>query len=209
MITHARDSAAKFLGYEITTMQSDTKQTRDKNGHKGRKVNGAIGLQVPEAVVEDKCKRYMRKGTSPSIEQNCSMKVTLPSSPRISLNIGGWSTTTSMAYNLHTLQKLKWVMETSLAKTLSPQTQNIGDQDLRQVQTEIEVEGKKYKVLQVTVPREGKKPLVATWGGIPLTWDASAPIEDQIQQHQWKRSELEKRLLAQVCEQCESNPHDR
>ena len=47
LITHTRDSAAKFLNYEITTIQSNTKQTRDKNGYKGRKVNGAIGLKVP------------------------------------------------------------------------------------------------------------------------------------------------------------------
>ena len=56
LITHTRDSAAKFLNYEITTIQSDTKQTPDKNGHKGRKVNGEIGLKVPRNVIEDKCK---------------------------------------------------------------------------------------------------------------------------------------------------------
>ncbi len=32
LITHTRASAAKFLNYEITTIQSNTKQTRDKNG---------------------------------------------------------------------------------------------------------------------------------------------------------------------------------
>ena len=62
LLTHTRDSAAKFLNYEITTIQSNTKQTRDKNGYKGRKVNGTIGLKVPRKVVEEKCKRYMRKG---------------------------------------------------------------------------------------------------------------------------------------------------
>src|SRR5258708_29479962 len=38
LITHTRDSAAKFLNYEITTMQSNTKQTRAKNEYKGRKI---------------------------------------------------------------------------------------------------------------------------------------------------------------------------
>jgi hypothetical protein len=107
-----------------------------------------------------------------------------------------------MAYNLHTLHKLKWVMETSLTKTLAQKHKTTVTKIYGKYRTEIEGEGRKYKVLQVTVPREGKKPLVATWGGIPLTWDASAPIKDQIQQHHWKRSELEQRLLAQVCEQC-------
>ena len=54
----------------------------------------------------------------------------------------------------------------------------------------------------MTVSREGKKPLVATWGGIPLTWNINTPLEDQIKPYQWQRSELEKRLLAQTCEQC-------
>ena len=107
-----------------------------------------------------------------------------------------------MAFNLHILHKLKWVMETSLTKTLAHKHKTTVTKIYDKYRTEIEVEGRKYKVLQVTVPREGKKPLVATWGGIPLTWDASAPIKDQIQQHHWKRSELEQRLLAQVCEQC-------
>jgi AI2M/AI1M-like, HNH endonuclease len=54
----------------------------------------------------------------------------------------------------------------------------------------------------VTVLREGKKPLGATWGGIPLTWDINTSIEDQLKPYQWQRSELEKRLLTQTCEQC-------
>jgi hypothetical protein len=31
-MTHTRESAATFLNDEITTIQSKTKQTRDKNG---------------------------------------------------------------------------------------------------------------------------------------------------------------------------------
>lgn len=72
----------------------------------------------------------------------------------------------------------------------------------KKYKADIDIEGKTYKGLQVIIPREGKKPLVATWGGIPLNWDVSAPIEDLIEKYAWKRSELEKRLLAQTCEQC-------
>ena len=65
------------------------------------------------------------------------------------------------------------------------------------------VDGKLYKVLRTTVEREGKKPLVATWGAVPLKWNVKAPVSDQPQQHIWDdRSELEKRLLAQLCEHC-------
>jgi hypothetical protein len=58
-------------------------------------------------------------------------------------------------------------------------------------------------VLQTTVEREGKKPLVATWEAVPLKWNVKAPITDQPQRQIWdERSELEKRLLAQICEYC-------
>ena len=107
-----------------------------------------------------------------------------------------------MAYNLHTLQKLKWVMEQSLTKTLAHKHKISVRQVYKKYKADIDIEGKTYKGLQVIIPREGKKPLVATWGGIPLNWDVSAPIEDLIEKYAWKRSELEKRLLAQTCEQC-------
>ena len=108
-----------------------------------------------------------------------------------------------MAYNLHALQKRKRVMEISLTKTLAQKHKMSVRQVYKKYRAKLDVEGKKYKGLQVTVPREGKKPLIATWGGIPLTWDAHAPIEDRLQEYQrGSRSELEKRLLAQICEQC-------
>jgi hypothetical protein len=201
LITHTRDSAAKFLNYEITTIQSDAKQTLDKNGHKGRKVNGEIGLKVPRTVVEDKCKRYMREG-KPAHRSELLNESDFTIVATYQLEYRGLVNYYQMAFNLHILHKLKWVMETSLTKTLAHKHKTTVTKIYDKYRTEIEVEGRKYKVLQVTVPREGKKPLVATWGGIPLTWDASAPIKDQIQQHHWKRSELEQRLLAQVCEQC-------
>ncbi len=61
LITHARSQAAKFLGYEIATLQSNSKQYRDKNGRKNRRINGNIGLRVPQAVVQEKCKRYLQE----------------------------------------------------------------------------------------------------------------------------------------------------
>ena len=201
LITHARDSAAKFLNYEITTLQSDTKQTRGKDGRKGRRINGEIGLKIPRAVVTEKCKRYMRKG-KPVHRAELLNESDLTIIATYQLEYRGLVNYDRMAYNLHTLQKLKWVMEVSLTKTLARKHKISVRKVYKKYKTELDIGGKKYKGLHTVVPREGKKPLVATWGGIPLAWDASAPIEDQIKQYQWKRSELEQRLMAQVCEQC-------
>ena len=73
----------------------------------------------------------------------------------------------------------------------------------KRYKTHVNGEGKRYKALQATVEREGKKPLIATWGAIPLKWNVKAAITDQPHWQIWDaRSELEKRLLAQVCEHC-------
>jgi hypothetical protein len=93
-------------------------------------------------------------------------------------------------------------LATLLAKTLAHKFKISVRKVYKKYQVNLDVNGKKYKGLQVVVPREGKKPLVATWGGTPLTWDVNAPIEDEIERYHWKRSELEQRLLAQTCEQC-------
>src|SRR5260370_39790009 len=113
LITHTRESAAKFLNYEITTIQSNTKQTRDKNGYKGRKVNGTIGLKVPRKVVEEKCKRYMRKGKSiHRAELLNESDYTIIA--KYKLEYRGLVNYYHMAYNLHTLHKLTQEMRISL-----------------------------------------------------------------------------------------------
>ena len=93
-------------------------------------------------------------------------------------------------------------MDQSLTKTLATKHHTSVQKIIDKYKAELVVEGRSYKGLRVSVPREGKKPLVATWGGIPLTWDMQADLEDRPQPHWNPRSELEKRLLAQVCEQC-------
>jgi hypothetical protein len=87
-------------------------------------------------------------------------------------------------------------------KTLASKHKTSVRKMYKQYRTEIEGDERKYKVLQVTIPREGKKALVATWGAIPLIWDIQANPDD-LPRLTWSvRSELEKRLLAQVCEIC-------
>src|SRR5579885_1973506 len=163
LITHTRDSAAKFLNYEITTLQCDTKQTRNKNGRKGRSINGGIGLKVPRSVVEDKCKRYLHKG-KPTHRAELLNESDFTIIATYQLEYRGLVNYYRMAYNLHTLAKLKWTMEVSLTKTLAHKHKMSVRKVYKKYRAELEVNGKTYKGLQITVPREGKKPLIATWG---------------------------------------------
>ena len=202
LITHARSEAAKFLGYELTILQKDTKRTKNKvYGTKRRSINGRIGLRVPQTVVRDKCNRYKQRNkvmhrTELLNESDYTIIATYQ------LEFRGIANYYRLAYNLHTLQRLKWVMEQSLTKTLATKHRTSVQKIMDKYKAELVVEGTTYKGLRVSVPREGKKPLVATWGGIPLKWDMQTDLEDRPPPHWNPRSELEKRLLAQVCEQC-------
>jgi len=67
LITHARSEAARFLGYEVTVLQDDRKQSRIKRSntrrsHDQRSINAGIGLRIPRTVLLDKCARYMKRG---------------------------------------------------------------------------------------------------------------------------------------------------
>ena len=59
LITHA----ARFLGYEITVLQDDTKRTKRRDtGRMCRSINRVIGLRVPEDVLKAKMDRYKKNG---------------------------------------------------------------------------------------------------------------------------------------------------
>jgi AI2M/AI1M-like HNH endonuclease len=65
--------------------------------------------------------------------------------------------------------------------------------------------GTTYKCLEIQVPREGKKPLVTRFGGIPLKRQPMARLIDQRPTiARSERNELIKRLLAEKCELCGS-----
>jgi group II intron reverse transcriptase/maturase len=202
LITHARTSSAHFLGYEIRTLHSNAKQSKTKAGFKRRSINGRIGLRIPRAVLTEKCRRYQRGNkaihrTELLKESDYTIMATYQ------LEYRGIANYYHYAYNMGSLNSLKWIMEQSLTKTLAHKHKTSVASIYKKYQTRVNVNGTSYKVLQATVPREGKKPLVATWGAIPLKWNVKDPVEDRPQRLPWNnRSELEKRLLAQVCEQC-------
>jgi hypothetical protein len=96
---------------------------------------------------------------------------------------------------------------TLLTKTLAGKYKQSVHKIYKKYAADLEVDGVNYKGLRIIVPREGKKPLVAVWGGIPLKWDIQANLQDQPPQIWGKRSELEQRLLANQCEYCGSTDH--
>ncbi len=207
LITHAISQAARFLGYQVVILQDDRKHTlRDSHGVKAacRSINGKIGLRIPKDVIEEKCKRYMRKGKAmhrKELERVSDYEIIMT----YQLEYRGIAQYYRLAYNMTQLGKLKWIMETSLTKTLASKHQIPVPKVYEKYGAKLVVEGKEYKGLRASIPRPDKEPLVASWGGISLQWDIKATLREQPPRLGANRSELERRLLAEFCELCGSD----
>lgn len=116
LITHARTSAARFLGYEITTLHSDAKRSKTKAGIKRRSINGRIGLRVPRAVLTEKRNRYQR-GNKAIHRAELLNESDYTIMATYQLEYRGIANYYHCAYNMAELSSLKWVMEQSLTKT--------------------------------------------------------------------------------------------
>jgi hypothetical protein len=94
-------------------------------------------------------------------------------------------------------------MEQSLTKTIAEKQKTSVMKVYQKYGTKVKVGKKSYKAIQVVVPREGKKPLVATWGGQPIKPEISKTPDDKIAlSYANSRSELLQRIQAQECELC-------
>ncbi len=201
LVTHARTEAARFLSYHISTMQENTYRHQGK-----RRVNGKVELKVPPDILKKKCQNYLKNGKPlHRVELTTDTVFTIMS--RYQAEYRGLAEYYQLANDLHKLNRLKWIMEVSLTKTLASKLKISVNQVYEKFGTTLVVDKKPYKGLRVVIPREGKKPLIASWGGIPLRRKLDAVLNDQPPVIWARRSELEKRLLADTCELCGS--HDR
>jgi hypothetical protein len=167
LITHARSGTARFLGYEITTIQKNQKRSATKRGTKCRSINGIVGLRLPANVLQEKCERYQKnKKVVHRAELLCESDYTIIA--RYQQEYRGIAEYYRMAYNLHTMARLKWVMEQSLTKTLAHKHRISVREVYKKYKTTLEINGTTYTGLQTSTPREGKEPLWAIWGGISL-----------------------------------------
>ena len=200
LITHARTQAARFLGYNMVVLHNDRK--RDRRGY--RSINGQIGLQVPVEVIKAKCTLYQKNG-KPAQRKERSDDTVYSIISQYQQEFRGLAEYYQLAVNRYQLNRLKWVMERSLVATLAQKLRVSISKIYDRYETTIETPDGPRKVLQVIVEREGgKKPLIAKWGGITLARRNTAILDDSIAPVWAGRSELEKRLLADICELCGS-----
>ncbi len=198
LITHARSDAARFLGYEITTQHADHVITGGR-----RSINGEIGLRVPTDVIKTKCSRYMQGG-KPVHRSGLVNDDDHAIISRYAAEYRGIVQYYLLAGDVWRLSRLYWVMQTSLLRTLARKYDSSVSKMARKYRAVIETPYGPRKCLQVTVNRgEGRKPLVATFGGIPLRRQKNAILTDRVPDAAaTPRKELIRRLLAGHCEIC-------
>ena len=114
LITHGRTERARFLGYDIEVQQCDT--WRDVLGR--RSVNSVIALLVPREVLLGLCARYMRNG-KPIHRGELVLNSDFDIVARFQSEYRGYVQYYALARNLRQLNRLHWIMETSLLKTLA------------------------------------------------------------------------------------------
>jgi group II intron reverse transcriptase/maturase len=202
LITRASTGAARFLGYEITNQQNNTKTTTTWRNYKLRSVNGVISLRVPRTVLEQKCARYMRD-SKPAPRRELEAESDFSIVTKYQQEYRGIVQYYLLAQNVHCLHRLYWVMQQSLLKTLATKHRTsraaLCAKYLTTIQT---LEGKTLRCLEIRVERPAKPPLIARFGGISLTRNPMAVLDDAPFVYQNRRTELLTRLLANRCELC-------
>jgi len=200
LITHASDEKAKFLGYEISTTRKGC--LLDERGR--RATNGKITLLMPQKVVSKYLDRFSISGTvSHRTELLHDTDYTIVE--RYQGVLRGLYNYYCMATNVsRRMGKIKWILETSLTKTLAHKLQI----SVSKVYEKYQAPFLDTKVLRAVIARHGKEPLISIFGGIQFTRNPEGMgVIDPDATLAWfkpggKRSEAVQRLLAEKCELC-------
>jgi len=198
LITHARTRAARFLGYEITVRHDDSKITGGR-----RMLNGTIALRVPLNVVRAKCAPYRRRGKPwlrPALINLSDYDIVRVYAAEYR-GVINYYLLAGDAWRLHAL---RWNAETSMLKTLAAKHKSTVTKTAARYKATIETPHGLRTCFEARIRRDGKKDLVARFGGIPLRRNENGFITDPVPVLvPTPRKELIHRLRTHRCELCE------
>jgi group II intron reverse transcriptase/maturase len=197
LITHARTGAARFLSYEIIVQHANHKIT-----HGRRSVNGTVGLRVPYDVIKAKCAPYLKRG-KPERRTHMVNDDDFTIVRTFGAEYRGLVEYYLLAGDVWRLNRLRWVAETSMLKTLAGKHDSTVAKMAGRYRATIDTPYGPRRCFQVSVERIGRKPLVARFGGIPLRRKKDAILTDRVPAPVTvRRKELITRLQAGRCELC-------
>jgi group II intron reverse transcriptase/maturase len=198
LITHARTRAARYLGYEITVQHGDSKITDGR-----RTANGKIALRVPRDAIKAKRALYLRHGQPwhrPAMQNLDDYQIV----KTYAAEYRGVVQYYLLANDVWRLNSLRWAAETSMLKTLAAKHQSTVTKMAVRYRTTVQTPHGLRTCYEAKVERHGKPALVTRFGGIPLTHNRDAVINDDVPKPVIvPRKELVARLLKGWCELCE------
>lgn len=202
LITHASQGKARFLGYEVQVMSSNTKVSPGKGGGLRRCVNGLVGLYVPRDVIEAKVKEYSAKG-KPNHKNALLYQSDFHIVSHYQAVYRGLVNYYRMAHNLPSrLNKLRWVLETSMVKTLAGKHRCSCASLWKKHKVKVQTEHGPVNAFRVVVPRTDKPDLVTHFGGLSLKRQKFVPLEDRIVRVFSQSTDLIDRLYFDKCQLC-------
>ena len=198
LITHARSQPARFPGYHIIVQHSNTRITYGR-----RSANGRIALRVPPDVIKAKTVPYRRRGKPwhrPGLQNLDDHDIVRA----YGAEYRGIVNYYLLAQDVWRLSTLCWYAQTSMLKTLAAKHKStVAKMAARYKAKAITGHGPRT-CHEARRHRQGKKDLVARFGGIPLRQDRRAVIRDPAPARTgYPRKELIHRLRKRWCELCE------
>ena len=197
LLTHARTGAARFLGYEITSQHDPQQLTRGR-----RAVNGQITLRVPETVIKAKSAPYLSRG-KPACRNPLVNEADYTIVAKFGAEYRGIVQYYLLAGNVRRLHRLRWVMETSMLKTLAGKHGSSVSKMAARFKAKIATPHGPRTCFEASLPRDNRRELVARFGGIPLRRQKMAVLTDRLTGPVYPHKELISRLLVDRCELCQ------
>lgn len=200
LLTHATAGAARFLGYDISCRAPG--QGHDRNG---RRLTGRVNLRIPAEVIESRCAHY-RKAGKPAHRQSLAFETDYAIIRQYQAEYRGFVQYYAPAQNVAWISRLRWIMETSLLKTLARKHRMSMVKMSRKYRSKVPTTHGPRSCLRAVMEREGQEPLAATFGGIPLvTRNVFPTIGDRpLRPSNRPSGELLRRLKRERCELCGS-----
>jgi group II intron reverse transcriptase/maturase len=205
LVTHAKTSRARFLGYEITVQHIDSKITRGTRAVM-RATTGKIRFLVPSDVVMAKCSPFLTRG-KPEHQPHLTSLSDFEIVSLFGAQYRGLVNYYLPAANVAALYRVQWVMLTSMLKTLAAKHRSTVTTMAMKHMTTIATPHGPRRCYEAVLDRSGKRPLTARFGGIPLRRQKWKVLDDHPPgplAHRKTGSELIRRLKRQRCELCDT-----
>ena len=205
LITHARSQRARFLGYEISAASRNHRTRRPSmTGRRNRRsLNGTIVLHVPAAVVKAKAAPYLTRG-KPARRTRMVNDSDHTIVARFGAEYRGIVHYYLLAGDVFRPHRLRWVMETSMLKTLASKHRSTVSKMAAKHKAKIATPHGPRTRFEAHTERPGRTPLVAWFGGIPLKRQKYAVLTDRAHTGPvYPNRQLITRLLKGRCELCQ------